>query len=107
MAQILSELGIEGYTAGVPAAVEALADFRGTVRNRAKSGLASSSEPRDALIGILLAVNRCPTSPTNAQSCYCASCDWADDEDSVLAWCNLVSTPCVHCQHAAQGCRAS
>ena len=60
VAQILSEFGIDGYTSGVAAEVQAFADFRATVREHAKSGLASSSEPRAALKSILQAADRYP-----------------------------------------------
>ena len=67
VAQILSEFGIEGYTFGEAAgdagsraaALQAFAGFRCAVRDHAKSGLASSSDPKDALKSILQAADRC------------------------------------------------
>ncbi|CAL5227811.1 g10837 [Coccomyxa viridis] len=64
--KILSEFGIEGYSfgggggdAGSRAAdLQAFAGFRGAVRDHAKSGLGSSSEPKDALKNILQAADR-------------------------------------------------
>ena len=76
MAKILSEFGIEGYSFGEgggdagsrAAALQAFAGFRGAVRDHAKSGLASSSEPKDALKNILQAADRCPACLTTACS---------------------------------------
>ena len=80
----VSESGIGGDTSGrakdvesKAAVVQALRGFCGVVRRPAEFCLASSSEPRNALKYILQAADRCPTSPSNASSCHCASCELA------------------------------
>ena len=69
VAQILGEFGIEGYRSGEAgrdagsrgAALQAFAGFRCTVRDRAKAGLTSTKDPKDALKDILQAADRYPT----------------------------------------------
>ena len=66
------------------AALQAFAGFCSTVCKHAKSGFGSSGKPKAALKRILQAADRCPTSPTNAPSCHCASRKWMENRTSAV-----------------------